>query len=309
MNKTVRVFAPATVANVGPGYDIFGFALNSIGDVIEASLTESSGIVIESIKGNSELSKDPKENILGIVASAMLKEQKSTNGIRFTLEKNVLPGSGLGSSGSSAAGTAFAVNELLGKPYNRHELVNFAMLGEAAVSGKAHADNVAASILGGFTIIKGYEPLDIFTVPFPKDLYVAVIHPQIEVKTADSKKILKKELSVEKAVTQCGNVAGFVAGLIQSDYELMSRSMHDVIAEPVRSLLIPAYNVAKTIALSEGAIGCNISGSGPSIFALTKGKDTAEKVREAFNSTYRDLNISYKSYVSSINEQGTQLLT
>ncbi|MBK6266614.1 homoserine kinase [Marivirga sp. S37H4] len=304
----IKIFAPATIANVGPGYDIFGLALENIGDTIEMQWTDKKGIHIHPIDGFPDLPTTAEENIAGIVAIEMLKQQKIKRGLDIRIHKNVMPGSGLGSSGSSAAGAAFALNELLGKPFSQTELIQFAMLGEKATSGKAHADNVAASILGGFTIIKGYEPLQVFNIPFPENLHIAIVHPQIEVKTSDSKKVLKKELGLDAVIKQCGNVAGLVAGMMGNDFTLIGASMNDLIAEPIRSFLIPGYKEAKKLALENGAIGCSISGSGPSIFAFTEGKIKAEEIALLFANFYNNLGIANKVYCSGINGNGCEVL-
>lgn len=304
----IKIFAPATIANVGPGYDIFGLALEHIGDTIEMSWREDEEIHIDPLEGFPEIPVAASENIAGIVVQEMLKKQTIQRGLNIRIHKNVMPGSGLGSSGSSAAGAAFALNELLGKPFSSTELIQFAMLGEKATSGKAHADNVAASLLGGFTIIKGYEPLQIFNIPFPLNLHIAVVHPQIEVKTSDSKKVLRKELGLDAVIQQCGNIAGLVAGLMGNDFKLIGASMNDLIAEPIRSFLIPGYHKAKQLVLENGAIGCSISGSGPSIFAFTEGKLKAEEIAKLLSGFYDQLEIENKVYCSAINEKGCEVI-
>lgn len=304
----IKIFAPATIANVGPGYDIFGLALEHIGDTIEMSWRDDQQIQIAPLEGFPEIPVAASENIAGIVVQEMLRNQTIQRGLNIRIHKNVMPGSGLGSSGSSAAGAAFALNELLDKPYTTTELIQFAMLGEKATSGKAHADNVAASLLGGFTVIKGYNPLQIFNIPFPKNLHIAVVHPQIEVKTSDSKKVLKKELGLDAVIQQCGNIAGLVAGLMSNDFKLIGASMNDLIAEPIRSFLIPGYHQAKQLALENGAIGCSISGSGPSIFAFTEGKAKTEAIAKLLSGFYDQLEIENKAYCSAINEKGCEVI-
>ncbi|PTB94887.1 homoserine kinase [Marivirga lumbricoides] len=304
----IKIFAPATIANVGPGYDIFGLALEHIGDTIEMSWRDDDQIQIDPLDGFPEIPVAASKNIAGIVVLEMLKKQNIKKGLNIRISKNVMPGSGLGSSGSSAAGAAFALNELLGKPFSSTELIQFAMLGEKATSGKAHADNVAASLLGGFTIIKGYKPLQIFNIPFPENLYIAVVHPQIEVKTSDSKKVLKKELGLDAVIQQGGNIAGLVAGLMGNDFKLIGASMNDLIAEPIRSFLIPGYHQAKKMVLENGAIGCSISGSGPSIFAFTDGKAKAKEIAKLLSDFYNQLEIDNKVYCSAINKKGCEVI-
>jgi len=309
MSEKIKVFAPATVANVACGFDIMGLALEHVGDTLQVTKNDERQLKIGEIEGAGNLPREPQKNVCTVAVQALLDEVASDQGFTIDISKNVAPGSGLGSSASSSAGAVFAVNELLGKPFSRTELVRFAMAGEKAASEKAHADNVAPSLLGGFTIIRSYEPLDVFTIPFPEDLIVTVIFPSVEVKTADAKKILKPEVALSDAITQWGNVAGLTAGLITADFGLIQRSLKDVIVEPVRSILIPCYDDMKEAALTAGALGCNISGSGPSVFALSKGKETAEKAGEAMGKVLAQYDISYERYVSNINKTGCEVLT
>lgn len=306
----VKVFAPATVANVACGFDVMGFALEGIGDEVIVSKTDSLQLVITDIIGGEGLPKDPQKNVATVAVQAMLDALKTpiSNGFEFKITKNVMAGSGLGSSASSSAAAVFAVNELLGKPFTKEELVYFAMQGEKAASGIPHADNVAPSILGGFTLVRSYNPLDVIKLDYPEKLFAAIVHPQIEVKTSDSKRILRKEIQLKEAITQWGNVGGLVSGLAKGDYDLIGRSLHDVIAEPVRSMLIPLFAVAKQSALTNGALGCSISGSGPSIFALTKDEITATKISNAFKTIYESNDINANVYVSKINPRGAEVI-
>ncbi len=307
MDKSIKIFAPATVANVGPGYDILGLALEDIGDLIEMQLTDKNQIEIEMSDGG--VTTNPKENVAGVAVSTMLTALGIVQGLKMSITKKVKPGSGLGSSASSAAGAVFALNELLGKPFVKHELVAFAMAGEAASSGKAHADNVAPSLLGGFTLVRSYEPLDIVSLHYPKNLIMVVVHPHIEVKTSDSKRILKKEIALERAVKQWGNVAGLVSGLASNNYELISKSLEDVIVEPVRSVLIPGFDHLKQAAQQSGALGCSISGSGPSVFAMCHEQEVAKKIAGEFGEIYLKMGITHDVYISAINPEGCKILS
>ncbi len=306
----INVFAPATVANVGCGFDVMGFAIESIGDEISIKKTGKPGLKITEITGCEGLPTDPEKNVATIAIQALLDSlnNKIDYGFELKLSKNVMAGSGLGSSASSSAAAVLGVNELIGKPYSKKELVQFAMEGERAASGLPHADNVAPSLLGGFTLVRSYNPLDIIELDYPKELYVSIVHPQIEVKTSDSKKILKREITLKDAITQWGNVGGLVSGLAKGDYGLIGRSLEDVIAEPVRSMLIPLFHEAKESALNEGALGCSISGSGPSIFALSKYKNTAKNIGEAFKNVYHSNEIEANVYVSNINPIGAEII-
>ena len=306
MSSSVNVFAPATVANVGPGFDILGLALNHIGDQLELSLQEKPGITID--MPGSDLPTDPKLNVAGVSVQGLLDQVGSNQGIHLTIHKNVAPGSGLGSSASSAAGAVFGANALLGAPLSKHDLVKFAMMGEAVASGKAHADNVAPSLLGGFTLVRNYFPLEVVNLSFPKELKVVVIHPQIEVRTSDSKRILRKDIPLEIAIKQWGNVAGLVSGLASGDYELIGRSLEDVIVEPVRSMLIPGFEELKAVSKETGALGCSISGSGTSVFALCNNQKIAQKTAKSFEDIYLNLGIDYEVHVSNINEEGAKII-
>lgn len=307
MNK-IKVFAPATIANVGPGFDILGLALEGVGEYLEMELTDTDTISIQPISAFPDLPLGADDNIAGIVAQAMLKKLMINQGLNIRIDKEVKPGSGLGSSGCTAAATAFALNELLGKPFSTLQLVSFAMLGEKATSGKAHADNVAAALMGGFCIIKSYEPLQILNIPFPENLEIVVVHPQIEVKTADSKNILKKEMVLQNVITQMGNVAALISGITTGNYGWIEAGMQDLIAEPFRSYLIPGFAQAKTMALDMGAIGCSISGSGPSIFAFCKDAEQAKAVGKKWKELYTSLAIDSNIYISKINPRGTYKL-
>jgi len=309
MNQ-IKVFAPATVANVACGFDVMGFAIEGIGDELTITKTDVPGLKITEIHGCEGLPTDSKKNVATVAVQSLLDslKEKQSGGFEFKLNKNVIAGSGLGSSASSSSAAVFGVNKLLGDPFTKNELVYFAMQGEFAASGNAHADNVAPSILGGFTLVRSYDPLDIILLDYPDELYVSIIHPQIEIKTSDSKKILRKEISLKDAITQWGNVGGLVSGLSKGDYDLIGRSMQDVVAEPVRSMLIPLFDEIKTTALSNGALGCSISGSGPSIFALSKSFKTAKLVSSEFKNIYDSNDIESIMYVSKINPKGAEVI-
>ncbi len=303
----VKIFSPATVANVSCAFDILGFALESIGDEMIFKKTAKKGLIIE-MDGNSNLSTVPEENVAGVVALAMLNKVQPKFGVEMTIKKGIKPGSGIGSSAASASGAAFGMNKIFGDIFTLREMVEFAMLGEALASGVQHADNVAPALYGGFTLIRSLDPLDIVTIPAPKNLFVSILHPQIEVKTIYARKILKKSVLMKDAVTQWGNIAGLISGLFKEDYALIGRSLEDIIVEPIRSILIPLFTEVKKAALNAGALGSGISGSGPSIFALSEGKETAMAVAEAMKQVYADSGIDFEIHVSGINAQGVKLI-
>lgn len=307
MGSRIRIFAPATVANIGPGFDVLGLALQSIGDDIDMQLSSTSGIKIKMI-GCEDLPTDPTKNVAGVALQAMLDQLDATQGFDMTIHKNVLPGSGLGSSASSSAGAVFAANELLNSPFTKTELIQFAMAGEASIAGKPHADNVAPSLLGGVTLVRSYTPLDVVNIGYPEDLLVTVVHPQIEVKTSDSKKILRKEIPLELAVAQWGNVAGLVSGFASSNFELIGRSLQDLIVEPTRAILIPGFNELKASAILNGGLGCSISGSGPSVFALSNSEEIAQRIGEGFKTILNRLEIENHIHISTVNANGAIII-
>lgn len=303
----IKIFSPATVANVSCGFDALGFALDSLGDEMIFRKTSDTTLRISKIEG-AKLSFDIDKNVAGVVAKAMLEKHLVDFGIDIEIYKNFKPGSGLGSSAASASGTAFAVNELLGRPFSMLELTQFAMLGEEAACGSQIADNVSAALFGGFILVRSYKPLDIVKLPTPSELFATVIHPQIEVKTEDARNVLKSEVPLRDAITQWANVGGLVSGLHTSDYDLIGRSLVDVIVEPARKHLIPHFDAVKEAAMLKGALGAGISGSGPTIFALSKGEDTAQKVAEAMRAIYSKSTIDFEIYISNINSQGIKIL-
>lgn len=305
--EAVKIFCPATIANVSCGFDVLGLCLDSVGDEMIVRKSDTLGVRITKIDG-ADLPMETEKNVSGVAAVAMLEALKSNQGFEIEIYKKIKAGSGIGSSAASSAGAVFGINELLGKPFTPAELVQFAMQGEALASGTAHADNVAPALVGGCTLVRSYTPLDVVGIPVPSELYATVVHPQIEVKTADSRAVLKKNLTLSKAIQQWGNVGGFVSGMFLNDYELIARSLEDVIVEPVRSVLIPLFKDVKTAAASAGALGCGISGSGPSIFALSKGAETATKVAEAMTKVYHNSGIAIEVHVSKINPDGCKLL-
>ncbi|WP_055437365.1 homoserine kinase [Lacinutrix algicola] len=306
MNE-IKIFSPATVANVSCGFDVLGFCIDTIGDEMVIRKTKEKGIKITKIVG-ADLPFETEKNVASVSALALYNHAKPDCGFEIEIYKNIKPGSGIGSSSASAAGSVFAINELLGKPYNQTEVTNFAMKGEAVASGCEHADNIAPALFGGFTLVKSTSPLKVLQLPTPKDLFVTIIHPQIEVKTSESRAILPKDIPLQNAITQWSNVGSLVHALHTEDYNLLSESLKDVVVEPYRSQLIPHFNSVKTEVIKAGALGAGISGSGPSIFALSKGKDTAEAVAEAMKNAYSKTEIEFNVYVSKINTQGMKVL-
>ncbi|MDO9257652.1 MAG: homoserine kinase [Bacteroidales bacterium] len=309
--KSVTAFAPASVANVGCGFDIMGFAVQGIGDTVTVTLqpdSDNSEITLTGTYGHLTPTERSK-NTAGVAINAYLQAiGKSDIGLNITLQKNMPLGSGMGSSAASSAAAVYAVNHLLGSPLSTKELIPFTMEGERVACGSAHADNVAPALLGGFVLIRSYDPLDIISVKGPDDLFAAVVHPHIELNTSDSRRVLNKEVSVADAIIQSANTAGFMVALIKSDYELMKRSMSDLLAEPRRTQLIPGYDAIKNAAMEAGAIGCGIAGSGPSIFALCKGETTAKQVAKIIRDGFTNIGLFNEGYVSQLNAPGTVII-
>ena len=264
----VSVFAPASVANISCGFDVLGVCLDNIGDTLHIQETSKPGIEITEIIGQ-DLPLDPKKNVASVAGMALLADHKSNRGFEIKIEKGIKAGSGIGSSSASAAGAVVGINHLLGNPYTRNELISFAMKGERVACGTAHADNVSPVLLGGFTLVRSLKPLDVVTLNSPLELVVTIIHPEIEIKTADARAVLLDKLHLKQAVAQTANLGALVTGLFKEDYELIRRSLVDHIVEPVRSMLIPGFGELKKAANEAGALGTGISGSGPSVFALS----------------------------------------
>jgi homoserine kinase len=311
MKKQIKVFAPASVTNVSCGFDIMGFAIDWPGDELHLKITGKPGIKINKITGdNGKLTLDIEKNTAGVSLLSLVDHLNFTKGIEIEIHKKMALGSGLGSSAASAVASVFALNELLGRPLTKQQLLPFALEGEKLTcGGTPHADNVSASLFGGFIIVRSIDPLDVINIDVPSGLFCTIVHPDIEIHTADTRKVLKKQILLSDAVQQWGNVAGLVAGLIKKDYQLIGRSLHDVIIEPIRSILIPGFDEAKKAAISGGALGCSISGSGPSIFAFSTSKKIAEKVGKNMQIVLSEINIESDLYISKINQQGPKVLS
>ncbi len=305
--EEIKVFCPATIANISCGFDVLGVALDSVGDEMIVRKVSEKGVRITKLEGQ-DLPMETLKNVAGVAGIELLANSDYEGGFEIEIYKKIKAGSGIGSSAASSAGAVWAMNELLEKPFSQLQLVKFAMEGERLASGVAHADNVAPALFGGFTLVRSYDPLDIVTIPAPIALYATVIHPQIEVKTSDSRKILKTSITMETGIKQWGNLGGLIAGLFKEDYELIGRSLVDHIVEPIRSILIPGFDEVKKAVVQAGALGSGISGSGPSIFALSEGASTAQNVAVAMRGVYENIGIDYEVHVSKVNVDGVREL-
>lgn len=306
MIQEVHVFAPATVANVACGFDTLGFAIHRPGDEVVARFSDTPGLTITKITGdNGKLPLDVQKNTATVSALALMEHLGVVQGIEIEIHKGLPIGSGLGSSAASAVAGVMAVNELMGRPLEKKALLPFALKGEALASGGAiHADNVGPCLLGGIELIRSNKDLDTINIPAPEHLYAAVVLPEIEILTVEARAVLRKEIPMPDAVTQWGNLAAMIAGLMKQDYELIGRSLVDVIAEPYRADLIPGFFRVKQAALNAGALGCSISGAGPAMFALCKGDENAFKAGIAMQYVFQDLGIGCERFISTINTQG-----
>jgi homoserine kinase len=304
--KKIKVSAPGTIANLVCGFDVLGLCLNEPSDIMELTMIKEKKVIIKSAD-NYNLPANPMQNTAGAPLVEMLHELNASFGFEVLIYKNIKPGSGIGSSAASAAGAVVAANHLLGNIFSKEDQVRFAMTGEKVASGVKHADNVAPCIYGGITLIRSIFPLDIVSIPSPK-MYATVVHPQIEVRTSDARQILRKQVLLKDAIKQWGNIAGLVAGLIKNDYSLIGRSLEDVIIEPVRSILIPGFDDVKKQSKAAGALGGGISGSGPSIFMLSKDEETANAVEKEMKTFYEKIGLAHYTYVTTINQHGVKII-
>ncbi len=309
MNRSIKVFAPATVANVVCGYDVLGFAVNTPGDEVIMRLTDKPGIIIKKITGDhGQLPTDATKNTVSASVQHYLNHiGKPEQGVEIELFKKMPIGSGLGSSSASTVAGLFAINTLFDNLLNSRELIPFAMKGEELACGSGHADNVAPAILGGFVLIRSYDPLDIIQLPYPDHLHCAIIFPHVEVHTRDARQMIRNKILLKDAVTQWGNIAGLVSGLLMKDIDLIGRSMQDILIEPTRAILIPDFYVMRQIAMENGALSFGISGSGPSVFAFTSGQETAERISTKIKQHLHSLNIESNVYQSPINANGPKI--
>ncbi|MEM9894894.1 MAG: homoserine kinase [Bacteroidota bacterium] len=308
MSSHIKVRAPATVSNLGCGYDTIGFSLESVYEELELQVREDNLLNIATVTG-ADLSSDPQQNTATIAIKALLKDLKSEVGFDLTIHKYFTPGSGLGSSASSAAGAVFAANKLLGEPYSKEQLLPFALEGEFFASKSYHADNVAPCLLGGFVVLRSYDPLDFFQLPIPKnDLKCLIIRPDIQIKTDQAKKLIPPDIALKTARNQWGNVAGLVHAFHTNNWSLARLSIHDYIAEPVRKRLITGYDSVKKICLASGSIGFNISGAGPSMFSLFRKDVDLVELKSQVEGVYTEYGIGFETFESGFDDEGCKVV-
>ena len=311
MNRRIRVFAPATVANLGPGFDVLGLALSQPGDQLEAELTDRPGVQIVEVTGDGGvLSRDAQRNVAGRAAAAALQRAGARLGVRLWLHKQMPLASGLGSSGASSSAGAVVVNELLGKPLSERDVVSSAMEGERAASGTPHADNVAPSVMGGVVLVRSYQPFEVIRLPLPENLHIGVVHPHCQVSTAEARRLVKgRTYSLDDIVPNLGNVAAFVAALGRGDLELLGRSVEDRLVEPLRATLIPGFDRVKKAALAAGGLGCSIAGSGPSVFAFAESIAAAHSVGSAMQAAFRSAaGLESDLFAGKVSSEGARVI-
>ncbi|WP_339922631.1 homoserine kinase [uncultured Cyclobacterium sp.] len=307
--QKVTAFAPATVANVSCGFDILGFAIEDLGDKVSVSLSETPGVRVVKIEGDKgKLPYETDKNTCSVAVKAMVDDLGYTGGLEIELYKGLPLGSGMGSSAASAVAALMATNALLGNPYEKKDLLPFGIESERIACGAGHADNISPSLLGGFVLIREYQPLDVIPLHVPRGLYCTLVHPHLELNTSDSRSVLRRNVTLQDATTQSGNIAGLVAGLFQEDMALISRSLNDVIAEPSRSILIPGYDEVKAGIVPAGALGCGISGSGPTMFILSPTEEIAWEVSRISQQVFDKIQLPIDLYVSAINTRGAYII-
>ena len=316
MTDRVRVFAPSSASNLGPGFDVLGLALLKPGDIVEAELSETPGVEIVEVTGDGgALSRDPKKNVTGVAAADVLRrldgleaDEPLQRGVRLWLHKQMPLASGLGSSGASAVGGAVAVNELFDAPLSRSELVASALVGERVASGTPHADNVAPCLLGGIVLVRSYDPLEVINLPVPTELRVIVVHPHCSVSTAAARELTAdRTYALDDAVANLGNIAALVDALHRGDLTQFGRSILDRLVEPVRAHLIPGLADVKNAALSKAALGCSVSGTGPSMIAFAESDRDAHAIGDAMQAAFRNsAGLKSDVYLGPVNREGAR---
>jgi len=307
--KNVAVFAPASISNIGPGFDVLGLAIENPGDVVTAARRKEPGLGFSVSSNNADIPADSARNVSAHVALIMLDEFRPPFGISMVLHKRMPVGSGLGSSAASSVASVMAVNHLLPRRLQKCDLLRFAIEGERMVTGTAHADNVAPSLLGGVCLVRSYDPLDVVSLSVKNTVRWVVLHPQLVVRTEDARRVLPAQISLKDATRQWGNVSGLTSGLARGDAALIGKCVEDVIVEPARAHLIPGFYDIKSAALAAGATGCSISGSGPSIFAVASSDARAKRIAAAMTiACERYAGVKSDVTISRVNMKGATLV-
>ena len=308
--RMVRVLAPASVSNLGCGFDIFGLALERPGDEVVARAVEGSGIVSVSVSGDGgRVPTDPERNAAALAVQGVLDRTGSEAGVAIEVRKGIPLASGLGGSAASAVAGAVAADVLLGSGLDRTALLECAMIGERKGSGADHADNAAPSLAGGFVLVLPGWPPRMVMLPTPSDLVLAIVHPALEVETRRARTILGDTIPLKAGVEQWGNAAGLVAGLMRDDWDLIARCMRDAVAEPLRARLVPGFEGVRDRALAAGAVAAGLSGSGPTVFAICRTRENAEAAALDMAGAFREeVGVESDIIVSSVNREGARIL-
>ena len=311
MSEWVAAFAPASIGNVAVGFDMLGLALDGAGDCVLARRTDGDAVTIAEVRGldgeiHPYLSTDAKSNTASIAAQALWDAHGDGGGVELKIYKGVPLQSGMGSSAASAVAAAVAANALLEAPLAVHELLPFALEGEKYASGGLHADNVAPSLLGGLVLCPEVLLPDVVSLPVPQGVSAALLHPDLQVNTAQARRGLAKGYSMKQWLAQQGLLAGFIAACAASNIDLIGKTLRDVIIEPQRKENVPCFDAVKEAAMRRGALGCSLSGSGPSIFALCKDGD-ARNVASAMEQACRTQGIGCQSWVSPMTAPGARI--
>ena len=308
--RSVRVFAPASVSNLGPGFDIFGLALERPGDEVVVRAAGGGGIVSLAVAGDGgRVPTDPLRNAAALAVQGVLDRTDSDAGIAIEVHKGIPLASGLGGSAASAVAGAVAADALLGAGLDRTALLECALIGESKGSGADHADNAAPSLAGGFVLVLPGRPTRTVQLRTPPEMVVAVAHPALEVETRGARMILGDTIPLRAGIRQWGNAAGMVAGLHEGDWEVIARCLRDAVAEPARAQLVPGFERVREAALGAGAVGAGLSGSGPSVFALCRGRAAAASAAAAMAEAFQlEAGVESDTVISGANAAGARIV-
>lgn len=306
--KSVTVFAPATCANVAVGFDILGFTIDAIGDYVTLTSRDDQQIIIEKIESKDELPRDPKKNVASAVIQKVCDDLNIQQGFSINLRKEIALSSGMGGSAASAVAAIAAFNHFLINPLSNADLIRYALYGEEIACGHIHADNVVPCLMGGLTLTRSINPLDIIQLPIPNCFYV-VVHPHLKVDTKLAREVIKPDLPLKEYVLQSANLASFIVALYENDIALLQKSLSDILIEPRRAALVPGFYNVKSAALRAGALGVSFSGSGPSLFAFASNKQIADEIGKAMHDAFANENIKSDIYINKISKIGTRIIT
>lgn len=308
MIRRATAFAPASVGNVAIGFDILGFAIDAIGDRITVTRSDTPGVRITGCTGLIEdLPREPEKNTAGRALQALSVAARVDHGFELHIDKGIPLASGLGGSAASAVGAVVAANALLDVPFEKVDLLKFAMQGEAVASGSLHVDNIAPSLFGGLVLTVGIDNPRVKKIPVPPGIFAVIAHPHMFLSTRSARAILKHEVSMADFVWQTANLAGFISGCYTNDLELIREGLNDVVIEPQRRQLIPGFSAVRAAALEAGAIGCSISGAGPTLFAWAMAEQ-AQAVRVAMVDEFSRHGVETDHWVMPVDSEGARIL-